>query len=528
MRIGIIGGGPGGLYLAALLKAADPRRRVDVFERNRRDDTFGFGVVFSDSTVRSLAEGDPIVHRGLVAEGVHWDDIEVRLRGSRIRCGGNGFVAIARHRLLGLLHDRCQQLGVRLHFESPVALEDLREADLVVAADGVGSAVRERLREVFQPTVTTGRAKFIWLGTTASFDALTFVFERREEGWFAVHGYPSDRSTGAGTFIVETDGATWRRAGLDAFDVTQPPGPSDLASRAYLESVFRDHLRGHTLLVNNSRWASFRTVRCRRWRAGRMVLLGDAAHTAHFSVGSGTRMAMQDALALAQALEVEPSLEGALERYEAERRPEVERIQGAARPSLSWWEHFGTYAARLEPLQFAYHFLTRSGRVDHRRLQGQDPGFVQQVEAWFATYAGLDGRRHPLRVPLRGPVVHPVRLWPLEAGLPSGAVHLAAPLTEDGLGAAFHRADRAAADGATMVAVAPGVPSTVESNLCVTRLAEHVRLELGVPVLLEAPDADVWWATTMVLSGRADLIGVPEARIGPMLGSVPGPVGDAG
>ncbi len=519
VRIAIIGGGPGGLYLAALLKAADPRRRVHVFERNRSDDTFGFGVVFSDPTLRSLAEGDPVVHHGLLAEGVRWDDIEVRLRGSRIRCGGNGFVAIARHRLLALLQERCRGLGVDLHFESPVALEDLEEADLVVAADGVNSTVRERLKDVFRPAVTTGSAKFIWLGTTAPFDALTFVFERREEGWFAVHGYPSDRGTGAGTFIVETEGETWHRAGLDAFDVGQPPGPSDLRSRDYLASVFRDHLDGHALLVNNSRWASFRTVRCRRWRAGRVALLGDAAHTAHFSVGSGTRMAMQDALALARALEVEPSLDRALQRYERERRPEVERIQGAARPSLAWWERFGTYAAHLEPPQFAYHFLTRSGRVDHRRLGERDPGFVRRVEEWFAAGAGLGERRPPLRVPLRRPFAHPTRLWPLEEGLPPGGVRLPAPRSESGLEAARRRAERAVAGGATVVALASA--STAESRLCVIRLAEWVRFRLGAAVLLEVPDLDASGAATLMLSGRADLIGVPRACIEPMLRSTP-------
>jgi salicyloyl-CoA 5-hydroxylase len=511
VRIAILGGGPGGLYLAALLKAADPGHRVVVFERNGSDDTFGFGVVFSDTALRSLADGDPVVHERLADEGVHWQDIEIRLGGTRLRCGGHGFGAIPRHRLLRLLQDRCRELGVDLRHETSVDLEDVEPADLIVGADGAGSRVRERLAGTFRPQIVTGRVKFIWFGTTVSFDALTFLFERCAEGWFAVHGYPI--AAGAATFIVETDDETWRRAGLDRFDVTQPPGPSDLRSREYVAEVFRDHLDGHDVLVNNSRWASFRTIRCARWRCGRVVLLGDAAHTAHFSVGSGTRMAMQDALALARAISAESTLGDALERYEAERRPQVDRIQDAARPSLSWWEHFGVYAANLEPTQFAYHFLTRSGRVDHRRLREDDPGFVAEVERWFAAGSGVGGRRHPLLVPLEGPVRSPGRVTALETPHPRAA-RIAAPAGRRELQEAFRRAASAVRAGAVLIAVAPaaGVPE-VEARLGAILLAERVRFELAVPVLLEAPELDLSWATTMVLSGRANLVGVPAARL---------------
>jgi anthraniloyl-CoA monooxygenase len=514
MDVAIIGGGPGGLYLAALLKASDPGRRVRVFERNRRDDTFGFGVVFSDTTMRSLAEGDAAVHGRLEGEGASWQDIEIRLRGSRVRCGGNGFAAIARHRLLGILQERCRELGVDVRFETPIDLTELADADLVVAADGANSRVRERMAAAFQPEIVTATAKFIWFGTTAPFDALTFLFERSDAGWFAVHGHPIDPGHTAATFIVETDAATWLRAGLDTFDVTQPPGPSDIRSRDLTQEVFAEHLDGREVLVNNSRWANFRTVRCARWRAGNVVLLGDAAHTAHFSVGSGTRMAMQDGLALAQALDAEATVDDALERYEAERHPQVDRIQEAARPSLAWWERFGTYAGLLEPEQFAYHFLTRSGRVDHSRLAQGDPGFVAAAERWFASRSGLSEVRDPLAVPLRRPSGFRTRLVALEDGLPDGAVVVRSPGSEDGLAGAFQDADHAIRGGAALIAVDPPPgPATAESRLCTTLLAEHVRFTLGGAVLLRVPDLDISEATTWVLSGRADLVAVPRKRI---------------
>jgi anthraniloyl-CoA monooxygenase len=244
-----------------------------------------------------------------------------------------------------------------------------------------------------------------------------------------------------------------------------------------------------------------------------VILLGDAAHTAHFSVGSGTRMAMQDALALAQAISAEPTLDDALERYEAVRRPQVERIQEAARPSLSWWEHFGSYAASLSPPQFAYHFLTRSGRVDHRRLREDDPRFVEEVERWFAVGSEAGRGRRPIDVPLEGPIRFPARVVALEE-LPERTAWVAAPAGEQGLQAAFEQVALAVREGAAMLAVRPatGVPE-VEARLGATLLAERVRFELGVPVLLAAPDLDESWATTMVLSGRADLVGVPAGRL---------------
>ena len=286
MRIAVLGGGPGGLLAALLAKRGDPAREVTVFERNRAGDTFGFGVVFSDATLDGIDAADPVLRRALTEHGVHWDPIEVRLRGERWRFGGNGMAAVARRTLLTLLQQRAAEAGVDLRFSAPVHPDDLldSEYDLVVAADGANSQMRARFAGAFGPSVVTATAKFIWFGTTYQFSGLTFVHEQGRHGVFAVHGYPI--GNGVSTFIVETDERSWREAGLDAFDAGQPPGPSDQVTQAYLEKLFATQIDGCPLLVNNSRWGNFRTWRTERWRhrAGRTViaLLGDAAHTAHF------------------------------------------------------------------------------------------------------------------------------------------------------------------------------------------------------------------------------------------------------
>ena len=307
MRIAVLGGGPGGLLAALLAKRGDPGREVTVFERNRAGDTFGFGVVFSDATLDGIDAADPVLRRALTEHGVHWDPIEVRLRGEQWRFGGNGMAAVARRTLLTLLQQRAAEAGVDLRFSAPVRPDDLLVAgyDLVVAADGANSQMRARFADAFGPSVVTATAKFIWFGTTYPFAGLTFVHEQGPHGVFAVHGYPI--GNGVSTFIVETDERSWREAGLDAFDAGQPPGPSDQVTQAYLEKLFATQIDGCPLLVNNSRWGNFRTWRTQRWRHrdGRtaVALLGDAAHTAHFSVGSGTKMAMEDAIALVAALD---------------------------------------------------------------------------------------------------------------------------------------------------------------------------------------------------------------------------------
>ncbi|MGH3321599.1 MAG: FAD-dependent monooxygenase [Streptosporangiaceae bacterium] len=528
MRVACIGGGPGGLFFAALLRAADPRVEVTVYERNRPDDVFGFGVVFSDAALGAIDQADPALLHALRDHGAHWNRIEVRVHGKRLRCGGNGMGAIARRTLLALLRERAAAAGVRLRFEHEVRDPgELDGFDLVVAADGANSMTRGRFAGHFLPTVDVGVTKFIWLATTYMFDGLTFVHERGPDGVFAVHGYPY--SADESTFIVETDEGSWRRAGLDAFDTTQPPGPSDERSRAYLEGLFAGQVDGHPLLTNNSRWANFRTVRTRTWRHGNLVLLGDAAHTAHFSVGSGTKMAMEDAATLVRSLAEHPGdVEGALGAYEHARRPDVERIQGSARPSLSWWEHFGRYHDSFGPEQFAFHFLTRS--ITRGKVERRDPGFVAAMEAWWRQRHGAAPLDSPLRIEglrLDRRVV-PVRVgregtWIESAGggrlpaLPLSRVRqsppappfglwLEAPDGEDDLPKAVAELETGAAAGAVFAAVHGGTP--------VTRvlLSEEARLSHELPAVLVDDGLDADGAETLLLSGRADAVGGTSDR----------------
>jgi 2-polyprenyl-6-methoxyphenol hydroxylase-like FAD-dependent oxidoreductase len=479
-----------------LIRKLDPSVEVTVFERNRADDTFGFGVVFSDRTLAGIFDADPVLREALDAHGKHWDAIEVRLKGERIRCGGNGMAAIVRRTLLGLLQERARELGADLRFSTEVGLADLRGYDLVVAADGTGSQIRTALEPAFGSTVDTATAKFIWFGTDYLFDGLTFVHERGPHGVFAVHGYPitsKAASADVSTFIVETDEASWRAAGLDEFDVAQPPGPSDERTRAYLEEVFAEQIEGHKLLVNNSRWGNFRTRRTARWTTLEpqpVALLGDAAHTAHFSVGSGTKMAMEDALALAQALSAHPGdLPAVLAAYEAAARPSVDAIQGSARPSLSWWEHFGRYHDAFEPWQFAYHFLSRS--ITDARLARRDPGFVAATHrAWVARHGA-----EPLDTPLTaGGTTFPGRVL---AEVPAVAARVEAPPDESGLPAARAEVSEAVASGAKLIAVHGGAPFTR------TLICEEIRLVAGHTAILVDREAD---AQTVVLSGRADVV----------------------
>ncbi|MFE8992769.1 FAD-dependent monooxygenase [Streptomyces collinus] len=520
MRIAVVGGGPGGLFFAALVRQADPSAEVTVFERNRADDAFGFGVVFSDRTLAGIHEADPVLREALDAHGRHWDEIEVRLKGERIRCGGNGMAAIVRRTLLGLLQERADAVGADLRFQTEVDLDDLDGYDLVIAADGTGSRLRTALEDRLQPSVETATAKFIWFGTDYMFDGLTFVHERGPHGVFAVHGYPiGDRLS---TFIVETDETTWRAAGLDAFDVTRPPGPSDLATKAYLEELFADQIDGHRLLVNNSRWGNFRTRRTRHWYVTEprpVALLGDAAHTAHFSVGSGTKMAMEDAIALAAALTKHADdLPAALAAYEAAARPSVEAIQNAARPSLGWWEHFGEYHDAFEPWQFAYHFLSRS--ITDARLARRAPDFVRASHDQWRARHGAEPLDTPfdlgaLRLPGRVMLVEPGATaavggtgdpLPLHTSAPDteqepwGAL-ITAPEDEPGLAAADKRLADLAAAGPLLVAVRGGTAHTR------SLLTERARLHHALPALLLDDQMDRDRALTAVLSGRADLVG---------------------
>jgi salicyloyl-CoA 5-hydroxylase len=523
-RIACIGAGPGGLFFAILAKAADPTREVTVFDRNRRDDTFGFGVVFSDATLAGIHAVDPVLRTALNEHGVHWDAIEVRLKGERLRCSGNGMAAIRRQTLLTLLQERALTAGLRLQYETEIdpSAPGLEDYDLVVASDGAGSRMREQLAAQLLPSFEVATAKFIWFGTTYHFDGLTFIHESNGDGVFAVHGYPIGE--GLGTFIVETDERTWRAAGLEEFDVSQPPGPSDEKTREYLEKLFAAQIDGHALLTNNSRWANFRTRRTAHWSHGNVVLLGDAAHTAHFSVGSGTKMAMEDAIALSSALERYPDdLGRALEHYEATARPSVDKIQDSARPSLSWWENFGRYHNAFEPWQFGYHFLTRS--IGDQRLRRRDSAFVDAAHQAWRTIHGAEPTDTPCtlgRRKTRG------RLMAVDGSLTSArdmqsdeqtdplvladrapqqpgqawGLRVAAPDDESGLRAVLDSAATGLQAAPSLVAVHGGSPFTR------VLLAEEIRIVHGIPTLLVEPEADLDRATTLVLSGRTDLVGV--------------------
>ena len=524
MRIAVLGGGPGGLFAATLAKADRPEREVTLFERNRAEDTFGFGVVFSDATLEGIHAADPVVRDALAEHGVHWDPIQVRLHGEQFRCRGNGMAAVERKTLLHLLQRRAVQAGVHLRFSTEVDPDALLTSgyDLVVAADGANSQLRDRFADVFAPSAETATAKFIWLGTTYPFEGLTFVHERGPHGVFAVHGYPIGGDVS--TFIVETDEESWRAAGLDEFDVTQPPGRSDEKTKSYLQGLFAEQIDGHPLLVNHSRWGNFRTRRARRWRhrAGgtAIALLGDAAHTAHFSVGSGTKMAMEDAVALVAALdEHEDDVDAALESYETVRQPQVAKIQDSARPSLSWWEHFGRSHDTLPGWQFAYHFFTRS--LTESKLRRRDDGFVADVHGRWREVHGAEPLESPLEVAGQrldgrlvvvddGSVHLPGGPLALRPGPTDDGSHwglwVAAPESEEQMPAALDAVAKGAAAGTALVAVGGGTALT-RRLLC-----EAARLEHGaVSLLVEHvdPDRAEDVATTAVLSGRTDLVSAP-------------------
>jgi len=426
--IAIAGAGPGGLYLAISLKLRDPALDVVVHERNRPDDTFGWGVVFSDQTLANLKANDPETAAIIEAAFVHWDDIDVHIHGRTIRSGGHGFAGIGRQRLLTILQDRARSLGVELRFEDEVADIRALPADVIVAADGLNSRVRNQNPEVFGVDIDVRTNKYIWLGTKQSFDAFTFAFVETPHGWIWAHAYQFE--PGASTFIVECSEATWRGLGFDAMD-------HDQTCRA-AEGLFADWLGGHPLMSNarhlrGSAWLNFPRVACSNWRDGKVVLLGDAAHTAHFSIGSGTKLAFEDAIRLAETLTEADDLDAGLAAYEAERRVEVLKLQSAARNSTEWFETIDRYVG-LDPLQFTYSLLTRSQRVSHENLRLRDRDFLTRVECWFAEQAGAtstDNPPPPMFAPLklRGltlpnrVVVSPMCMYSAEDGL-VGDFHL--------------------------------------------------------------------------------------------------------
>jgi len=379
VRITCIGGGPAGLYLSILVKRRFPAWNVRVMERNRPRDTFGWGVVFSDATLENLREADEPTHRAITGAFAHWDDIEIHFEGRTLRSSGHGFCGIARKRLLEILQHRAAELGVGLQFECDVVdvAAERAACDLLVGADGANSRVRTTYAQAFGPSIEQRRCRYVWLGATLPLDAFTFIFERTPHGWFTVHAYRFDEHSS--TFIVECREETWRAHSLDTADTEQ--------TLAFCERLFEPYLRGHRLMANSSHlrgrdWLVFARIANERWVHGNVVLAGDAAHTAHFSIGSGTKLAMEDAIALADALSAGDT-SFALERYEELRKIEVLKLQNAARNSTEWFENVARYAT-LPPEQFAYSLLTRSQRIGHENLRLRDDAYVDRMEEWFA------------------------------------------------------------------------------------------------------------------------------------------------
>jgi anthraniloyl-CoA monooxygenase len=432
MRIACLGGGPAGLYLAISMKLREPAHRIDLFERNRSDDTFGWGVVFSDQTVENLLANDPVSGTVIQSEFAHWDDIDVHIHGASIRSSGHGFIGIGRKRLLHILQERARELGVTLHYEHEASpdLADWAGYDLVIAADGANSRIRDRYEPHLGVDIQVRRNKFFWFGTHEVFEAFTFAFEKTEAGWVWAHAYRFDDDLS--TFIVEMDPETWAGLGFDRME--QPE------AIALCERIFARYLGGHALMSNASHlpgpqaWLNFRRIKCDTWSYENLILLGDAAHTAHFSIGSGTKLALEDAIKLADVLN-RPGLtrEAALAEYQAERNLEVLKLQNSARNSTEWFETLERYLD-FEPIQFAYSLLTRSQRVSHENLRLRDRVWLEGVECWFQSQArgrAVNEPAPPMFAPLRlremevanRVVVSPMAMYSAEAGRP-GDFHL--------------------------------------------------------------------------------------------------------
>jgi anthraniloyl-CoA monooxygenase len=403
MRIVSIGGGPAGLYFSLLMKKAFPQVDVEVLEKNKPDDTFGWGVVFSKETLGTLQAADPETFRAIEARFAWWDDIETLVGDRTVRSTGHGFCGLARKDLLLILQARCRELGVKLTFETEVKVDALPEADLLVGCDGVHSPLRERFAAHFKPSLDWRECKFTWLGSTKALEAFTFIFKETPYGLFQVHAYPFTQtpmqpSGAVSTFIVECREEVWRRAGLDVM--------SEAQSVAFLEQLFTEELAGARLCPNKSIWRTFPTIRCETWHKDNLVLLGDAVHTAHFSIGSGTKLAMEDAIALLSAFQAEGlDVKAALARFERERPVEAAKVQRAAQPSLEWFENAARYVGQ-PPVQFNFNLMTRSRRITWENLKKRDPKLVQEADEAFAQAHGTPRNRDgsappPLFAPLK-------------------------------------------------------------------------------------------------------------------------------
>ena len=477
MNIGILGAGPAGLYCGLLLKKAHHGQHdITIFERNAPDATYGWGVVFSDRTLAAFSEADYKSYRAITDHFVLWDAIDIHYQDELIRCGGHIFAGLARKQLLQLLAERCTELGVALHYRTDLREPEtlLADYDLVIAADGVNSLLRAAHADVFRPSLIPGKARYIWLGTSKILDAFTFIFRENEHGLFQVHSYPFSGSTG--TFIVECGEETWNRSGLR--DATEAE------SIAYCEQLFAGELRGARLLPNNSKWTSFITVKNATWHHQNVVLLGDAAHTAHFSIGSGTKLAMEDAIALVGVLEEHQDLETALADYEVVRKPVVELFQRAAAESQGYFESVARYT-RLPPFEFAFNLLTRSGRISYDDLRLRDPGFGSGVDSRFeALYRQnrLPGNHLSPKVIAAPPIFTPLSLRSLELANRLVLTPLEDPRAQDGVpGAAYQQCLRQQAEsGAGLLMAGP------------VAIAADARIGLESPGIYQKEQLQYW------------------------------------
>src|SRR5665213_505207 len=429
MRIVCLGGGPAGLYFSILAKKANPSWDITVIERNAHNSTFGWGVVFSDRTMDGFRAADPETHAGITEAFHHWDDIDIFFKGRKITSGGHGFCGISRIRLLQIFHQRARELGVHLRFNTEVRDPDdySSEFDLVIASDGIFSTARRKYESGFRPNIEIRKNRFIWLGSKRKLDAFTFDFKQTEWGWFNLHAYRFDENWS--TFIVETPEKNWMAAGMDKMESSE--------SIAFCEKLFAERLNGNSLVSNaahlrgSALWLKFHRVLCEKWFHKNIVLIGDAAHTAHFGIGSGTKLAMEDAMALSRVLTNHTgNIETALASYQEEREIEALKLQSAARNRMEWFEQVERYV-HLEPEQFAYSLLTGSQRIGHENLKLRDAQYVENMERWFAARSGVQHAVPPMFTPFQARsvtlknrvVVSPMAMYMSTDGVP-GDFHL--------------------------------------------------------------------------------------------------------